>query len=406
MITDDKPPLRVFNFTEQLRVQKTEKRNFRVKEKIKIFFIDLGRFLNCLFHFSASKSLFLIKISFNTGTYLMRTRELLRGYILHKLLWKRGTLFRPTSHAFVLTLASMVVIVGGGFSTSSIILGQGVAQESSFTNDSDGILSADITPETKLPEDRPREEPIEYVVAGDDTLTSIGEKFRVSIETIRYANNISNIDQLQIGQKLIILPVSGLRHKVKEGETVESIATKYAVAPQAIVDFNYLEEPFLLQAGQELTIPNAQIPEPPKPPVTPGPYYSVIPDVSLDGAPVGSGQFVWPANTHYITQYFRAYHPALDIANESPIYASDGGRVVEAAYGGWNYGYGKYIKIDHGNGYSTMYAHLAEVYVSVGEDVSRGQTIGYMGCTGRCWGTHVHFVVQYNGQYIDPLSIF
>lgn len=64
--------------------------------------------------------------------------------------------------------------------------------------------------------------------------------------------------------------------------------------------------------------------------------------------------------------------------------------------------YGNYVKIDHGSNYSTLYAHMASVAVSVGQKVSKGQYIGYMGNTGYCFGGHVHFEVWYKGSRINP----
>ena len=74
---------------------------------------------------------------------------------------------------------------------------------------------------------------------------------------------------------------------------------------------------------------------------------------------------------------------------------------------GWpdGQGYGNRVVLDHGNGYRSMYAHLSNVYVSVGETVSRGQLIGQMGSTGRSTGTHLHLEIHYNGVPVNPLAI-
>jgi murein DD-endopeptidase MepM/ murein hydrolase activator NlpD len=79
--------------------------------------------------------------------------------------------------------------------------------------------------------------------------------------------------------------------------------------------------------------------------------------------------------------------------------ASDGGRVTWAGWGA----YGIYVQIDHGNGFSTLYGHMARTYVSVGQYVDRGQSIGLMGSTGRSSGPHVHFELHYQGVPQDPL---
>jgi murein DD-endopeptidase MepM/ murein hydrolase activator NlpD len=115
---------------------------------------------------------------------------------------------------------------------------------------------------------------------------------------------------------------------------------------------------------------------------------------------------MWPTSTSGISQYFAWYHPGLDMPNRSApgVAASDGGTVVVA---GWpdNYGYGNRVVVDHGNGYRTLYAHLSNVYVSVGQQVSRGQVVGQMGSTGRSTGTHLHFEIHYKGIAVNPLAI-
>ena len=79
----------------------------------------------------------------------------------------------------------------------------------------------------------------------------------------------------------------------------------------------------------------------------------------------------------------------------------DSGTVVRSA-DGWNGGWGNYVMIDHGNGMQTLYAHMSSRAVSVGQTVSRGQTIGYVGSTGMSTGPHLHFEMYINGSRIDP----
>ena len=101
------------------------------------------------------------------------------------------------------------------------------------------------------------------------------------------------------------------------------------------------------------------------------------------------------------------YHSGIDIdgyGNEGNIIiAADGGTVVTATY---NDGYGNYVIIDHGNGYMTLYAHMSGAAVSTGDTVTQGQTVGYLGMTGRATGVHCHFEVFLNGGRIDPEQFF
>ena len=254
---------------------------------------------------------------------------------------------------------------------------------------------------------KPRAQTFEYEVASGDSLSSIGEKFDISPETIKWENNLSNIDSLTPGDKLKILPVTGVSHVVKSGDSLESLAKKYNANEQAIVDFpfNGVPDDFKLRAGQTLVIPDGSPPEVKAPPKKPQPkFLAKGPQSPAFSAPFGA-QFIWPAGGQ-LSQYFAWYHPGIDIANRGApgIAASDGGTVLIA---GWpdGQGYGNRVVIDHGNGYRSMYAHLSNVYVSVGEAVSRGQLIGQMGSTGRSTGIHLHLEIHYKGVPVNPLAI-
>ncbi len=97
-------------------------------------------------------------------------------------------------------------------------------------------------------------------------------------------------------------------------------------------------------------------------------------------------------------------HEGIDIDGYSgqPIVASKSGRVISAGDAGD--GYGTKVVIDHGGGYTTLYAHQSRLGVSTGASVSQGQVIGYVGCTGSCTGDHLHFEVRINGSPQNPLS--
>ncbi|MBN2016212.1 M23 family metallopeptidase [Candidatus Dojkabacteria bacterium] len=240
-----------------------------------------------------------------------------------------------------------------------------------------------------------------YVVQKGDTLASIADKFGISTDTIRWSNGIVG-DYIKVGQELEILPINGVIHTVKKGDSLESIATKYEAAMQDIFDINWLESKVLME-GQQLLVPNGRMPQPKpvvKPPVvtasSPPPTYS-------GGGGGGTGSFVRPCGCGRITNWFSAWHGGVDIAQAGgcTTVAADGGTVTMARWYGAG---GLQIMIDHGNGFVTLYAHHASIYVREGQKVTRGQPIGYMGCTGRCTGTHLHFGVQRNGVWVNPLA--
>jgi murein DD-endopeptidase MepM/ murein hydrolase activator NlpD len=137
------------------------------------------------------------------------------------------------------------------------------------------------------------------------------------------------------------------------------------------------------------------------------------------GSGGGTGQFGWPENPHWISQYygcsnypFEMYWPAcpskhlhsgIDIAEPygTPVMAADNG--VASLYSTCC-GYGNYVILTHGNGYSTLYGHLAGFNVRSGQLVVRGQVIAFEGSTGNSTGPHLHFEVRYNDNYVDPCN--
>lgn len=245
---------------------------------------------------------------------------------------------------------------------------------------------------------------IDYVIQSGDTVSGIAEKFGISEETILWANDMEEDDKIKVGQSLKILPVTGVMHTVKRGETIYSIAKKYgledAAEAQGILNYPFNtfldDEKFTLAVGQKLVVPDGVIP---KKTYEPRPTYARIttPDAGVVSA---TGRFVWPASGR-ISQGYRFYHKAIDIANKAggPILAADSGKVMVA---GWpdNYGYGNRVVIDHGNGYKTLYAHMSRIRVVSGQSVNRGDVIGDMGSTGRSTGTHLHFEIR-KGSFLD-----
>ena len=125
------------------------------------------------------------------------------------------------------------------------------------------------------------------------------------------------------------------------------------------------------------------------------------------------GEYMWPlpSNVGYISSHFgyrvlngyQDLHQATDIAapHGTPIYASNGGIILRSE---WHDSYGNYVLIDHGNGISTLYAHMSMLNVSAGQAVAQGDVIGYVGNTGYSFGAHLHFEYRINGQRVDALN--
>lgn len=265
-----------------------------------------------------------------------------------------------------------------------------------FNQDLHGVSSPVILPGVDFGQ---RKEIIKYVVQTGDSINSVASKFQISVDTIYVENKLNSRSTIRPGNILTILPVSGVSHKVKKGDTWSKIATTYKVEAQKIIDFNALSEKEL-PVGETIIIPDGKAPATIKTTTTkPAQSATTVRPVSASG--VGSGMF-WPASCRKISQYFGWRHTGIDVACPlgTPIYAFDDG-VVEAS--GWNSGgYGYQVVINHGNGIKTRYAHNSKLFVKVGERVSKGENISLMGSTGRSTGSHLHFEVIVNGVRVNP----
>ena len=255
-----------------------------------------------------------------------------------------------------------------------------------------------------------REDIVEYVVEAGDSLGSIAVQFQVSINTILWENNLGINSYLHPGDKLRILPVTGLGHVIKRGDTLNKIASLYSATVADIVKQNKLKEDGSdLVAGEKIIIPNGvKVATPRAPTVSPKTIGRIATPPSSRQNPSASG-FVWPSGTRLMTQYFTWKHHGIDIAGGSfatPNYAAKAG-VVEKSQCGWNSGYGCVVIIDHGGGIKTLYGHNSRLLVSVGDQVEAGQTIGMMGNTGNVrgrTGIHLHFEVWINGARTNPFQ--
>ncbi len=123
----------------------------------------------------------------------------------------------------------------------------------------------------------------------------------------------------------------------------------------------------------------------------------------------GSGQFIWPVDGPVVSGFGMRWgqmHEGIDIAVPAgtPIRAAASGSVVLLQSEAESGGYGNFTCLDHGGGLQTCYAHQSSVAVSAGQSVSQGDVIGYVGCTGHCFGDHLHFEVRVNGAPTDPLG--
>ena len=213
-------------------------------------------------------------------------------------------------------------------------------------------------------------------------------------------------------------------HTARSGESISRIAARYRVSRAALIEANRLVKPEALRAGQRLTVPDC------RPPVQTASSVREMPGVKPDADGVlikrvgplrvltslvltepdfrGDGiSLAWPTEGPVISifgQRSRGWHAGIDIKAEqgSEIVAAAPGTVV---YSGWIRAYGQVVKIQHSNGFITLYAHNEKNLVEVGEDVVAGQLIALVGRTGHASGPHVHFEVRRDGKAYNPLHL-
>lgn len=348
-------------------------------------------------------------------TILAHRFEKFKNFSVDVLMYRRGSRQKLVWHASMVGLALIGILSSGFFGGTTLVSsnypgigGPDPRFAESFEPFPNGPILEDIQDTRTHISVKPRSEIIEYQVKSGDTISSVAREHGISVDTIKWANNLSDVDTIKPGDVLKILPETGVSHVVKSGDTLESVAKKYQAEPQAILvfPFNDVPDDFSLRAGQTLIIPDGQPPEVKAPPkAKPQPRYLAEGPASPTFVAPGGANFIWPTSGG-LTQYFAWYHQGIDVANRNApgISAADGGTVIMA---GWpdNSGYGNRVVIDHGNGYRSLYAHLSNVYVSTGQLVSRGQVIGKMGSTGRSTGIHLHFEIQFKGASLNPLSI-
>jgi murein DD-endopeptidase MepM/ murein hydrolase activator NlpD len=363
---------------------------------IKKYTFFIRAFFNYL-NLKIRKFLNFLKISI---LFIFSLNTRIKSFLISKLIWSRGKLGKPVADFVVITATFLVFLIGGVFNSNKFV-NSASADPEVFKNTTD-YLSQYQSTLLLVPEERKRNETIRYTVQEGDTLFSIGQRYKISVDAIRYINNLADADTISIGQTLNIPPITGIIHKVKKGDTLSTISKLYDVPSQAIADFNYLTDLASLQVGSELVIPDAKIPQVAQAPTSGTSLEQVQFETGFK-----KGWCKWPTTSRIISQYFSWYHSGLDVATSwfsamPPIYSCAGGKVVRA---GWDpTGYGIMVIVDHGNGFQTLYAHLSKLRVSYGDYVKQGDQVGVMGNTGRSTGPHLHFEVRKGSAKQNPLN--
>jgi murein DD-endopeptidase MepM/ murein hydrolase activator NlpD len=351
---------------------------------------------------------------------------------------KRPFLTRATAHVSIVILAVTTIFLGGvGLPVPRIAVGDSISASggssvmaeapmgsisSAASLSKDWALSPGTDtvarmpiPHTAFPE-RVRPQVQKYIVQPGDTVYGVAAQFKLSAETIVWSNRETLMDApwlIKPGLELLILPVDGVYHTTRAGETVADIAAAYEVEPVALYnEWNGLEEGAQPTEGQLLVVPGGKGDEvewdPPPIVPMPGPaglVYGSCGGMSYTG-PGANGWFILPTGSREVSGWYfhdprNPTHIGLDYRcrQGDPIMAADNGLVTIA---GWNGGYGIMVQVDHGNGFVTRYGHFTSIVVGCGQPVYQGDLLGYCGSTGWSSGAHLHFEIRMDGVPQDP----
>lgn len=260
--------------------------------------------------------------------------------------------------------------------------------------------------------------PLTYTVKSGDTLSEIAKQYNLSTEQLARFNHISNIDVIRAGQTLNI-PYRSKEIRVGDAQDLQSIAKKYKVPIAFVEKLNpdISRTDGELYMGQVVAVPE-RIKQKKQP------IQQQRPQQKSDGIRLATrseaataqaetatfaGSFAWPAGGQITSQYGMRngrMHQGIDIWNaqkgQTPIKAAAAGVVSRAGHDG---NYGNLVVIDHGDGWSTYYAHLRVIQVSKGQQVDAGSQLGYMGQSGNATGYHLHFEVRKNEESMNPLNV-
>lgn len=335
---------------------------------------------------------------------------------LRERLRRRVTRTRPTGaalrHPFSITrghavvlLAIPVAIVVAGLAVGAIGLFEMTARGSNLALPATAAERLLLT--EALPQGRASGEPLsidasafeqirrtEYTVRPGDTISEIAFRFGIQPGTILSMNPVQDVRRLLPGTMLSIPDRDGLFYAVQPGDSLSSISAEFDVPIVAILDANDIESA-ILEVGDSLFLPGVTMDD--------DDYLLAIGEL-----------FQWPARRFRFTSGFGMrndpftgewrMHSGIDLANVvgTPILAARSGRVAHVDRAAGNYG--GLVIIEHANGFQTLYAHLDSVTVRTGQRVVTGEVIGRMGNTGRSTGSHLHFSVIRNRQFVDPMD--
>ncbi len=376
------------------------------KQKIKFF-----QFIKEYFFLRASQLKVLLGLSLQVSTLGIINSK---SFLVRKMYWGRTSFYKTSFHVIIIIITIIALITG---LDDRIIATQKSTVENISVSDTRYVDSDIVYQQGSLfPMDELNETDslyFDYTVKSGDTLEGIAKDNDINADTLRWANGIpSGRDTLAVGQVIKVPKVDGVLHKVKAGETVDSVLNDpdLKVNENDKLTFMELNSDYILPgeklvAGSRVLIYNARIEVKPKVVPRPstrsrGPTYVAPPRT---GTNVPTGTFVNPMQASGGYGFSRGYssgHTGVDLTVPPGrwIVAAGSGVVIQS---GWCMGLGYCVAIQHANGYQTIYGHGNGVLaVSNGQAVAAGQKIMQSGCTGLCFGPHVHISITANNQSV------
>jgi murein DD-endopeptidase MepM/ murein hydrolase activator NlpD len=359
------------------------------------------------------------KVVFTSGTDLKKR-------VVYRFFWGRSNLYKNILHFFVISISIGIFVTGVYQKLYGLNTQKNLNLSSELVSGNYDLLEQGGGIETVLKASSTKGYKVwKYKVADGDTIDTIKDKFGVTKDTIKWANQ-GKIDyyeeKVNVGDELEIPEINGVLYSVKSGDTLDSVMAEVEKASSGInrfdvIEVNNLEGPtYSLAVGASILIPDAKLlPPPPPPPVIPEPVYSYYPTGDNSGIYYSGNlngiQFVNPVGHPSCAGYswnrgFTPWHNGVDLGRNGGcnLRAAASGTVIDAGWG--PYGEGYHVTIDHGNGVQSLYYHGdGNIWVRQGDYVAAGQEIMYMGCSGYCTGTHLHLGLRVNYVYIDPQGV-
>jgi murein DD-endopeptidase MepM/ murein hydrolase activator NlpD len=336
----------------------------------------------------------------------------LKYSFIRKMFWGRSSLYKLTFHSFVSFVTLVTVLTG---ISSRINFTE--ASYKGFDQQSNSFLNFDLnrqkgTNEKTIFIENDEKDYPEYIytVESGDTLSKVSKLFQINISTIKWANSLVS-ESLKEGQKLRIPGVDGVFIKVSKNDTLESIAKKHKGNVADIIDLNsHILDPRdpQIREGMEIFVPGGIIPAPPvsKNIIKSGNKNYRLTD-PYGGIEIDNSMFIHPLVSECpgwrFEQKFHAKHGGVDLSKQGGcwINAVANGVVTHADWS--NAGQGYNVRIEHENGFASLYYHgNGQFAVRKGDYVKAGQRIMYMGTTGYSTGIHLHLEVRINNVKVNP----